>query len=106
MAESMTESLEYAPALLAMAELAGADDVSAAIAYAQQSIDVGRTAELQTEAHLFMASALVGTDRAEAARDHAERALHLAERLGSPWLADQARGLVPNSPPSVRRRAF
>jgi tetratricopeptide (TPR) repeat protein len=99
MAESMPESLEYAPALLAMAELVGLEDAPEAMAYARQAIQAGRTAELQAEAYLFMATADAATGRPGLASENAQRALRIAERLGSPWLVNQARQVSSPVPP-------
>jgi tetratricopeptide (TPR) repeat protein len=103
MAESMPESLEYAPVLLAVAEMVGLQDVPAAMAYAQQAIAVGRTAELEAQAHIFMATIHAAAGRPEAASEHAQHALRIAEQLASPWLADQATSLLPDPSRTIGR---
>jgi len=102
-AESMRETLEYAPALLAMAELVGQQDLSSAIAYAEQAIEVGRAAELEAQAHIFLAAAHAVSGRTDAAREHAQRAVRVAEQLGSPWLVEQATDVVPSVARTIRR---
>ena len=89
LAESMPLSLEYAPSLLAKAELLAADDLAAAINYAEKPLHEARTLETLLETHLFLAMAYFAAGQPHRALDHAEGATALADRTGSPWLSQQ-----------------
>jgi tetratricopeptide (TPR) repeat protein len=91
LAQTMPQTLEYAPTLLAMAQLrASSADLDGALRYAQQSVDCARTAEQLTEVHIELARLKLVAGDAESAAANAATAVTFAERLGSPRLLSLA----------------
>jgi tetratricopeptide (TPR) repeat protein len=89
LARTMPRSLEYAPALLAMAELAHGVDPTRAIRYGKQALERARTAELMWQAHMFLAMAYCAAGDGAASVRHVACAARLAEQTRSWWLSDQ-----------------
>jgi tetratricopeptide (TPR) repeat protein/transcriptional regulator with XRE-family HTH domain len=98
LAETIPEALEYAPTLLAMAELrCELDDLESALDFAERSLEHARPVEHRAEAHLLLASLRRRAgDRARASA-HVVEATAQANRLQSPRLlslAHLARAMV------------
>jgi class 3 adenylate cyclase/tetratricopeptide (TPR) repeat protein len=90
---SMPGSLQYAPTLLAQAELEFATQPTSAIERAAAALEAARAVDVRLAAHLFLARAFLQTEQARPAVHHADRAIELAEASGSAWLIQQARRL-------------
>jgi tetratricopeptide (TPR) repeat protein len=89
---SMPTSNEYAPTVLALAELQhlqGLDDD--ARANASSALRAGGPVTLRIEIHSFFAELEIAAQNPRLAVPHVEAALHLAEQLGSPYLRGLAR---------------
>jgi tetratricopeptide (TPR) repeat protein len=94
---TMPRSIEYPPALLALAELTADDDPVGAISLAEQALAPAPTAEHLVEARLLLATQCARLGRPEEALAHAAAGLEVAERLDAPrplGLAHLARARV------------
>ncbi len=96
--EQMLESLEFAPTLLAEAEVHWRQGfTSSALSLVERALAGPHTAELGVEAHALHAELLLAAQRPAAAEAEATAALDIAEGLGGPLLlalAHRAAGLV------------
>lgn len=91
LAEGMPESLEYAPTLLAQAELElRRGDAEAGLGFVQRVFDVPRTAIVGIEADALQAELLSAVGRRIEAQRAAHTALRAAEQLGAPALLRMA----------------
>jgi tetratricopeptide (TPR) repeat protein len=85
LAEGLPESLEYAPTLLAQAELQlRSGDAEAGLAFAQRVFDAPHTAIVGIEADVLRAELLAVLGRPIEAQRAARTALRAAEQLGAP----------------------
>jgi len=86
-AQAIPESLEYAPMLLAGAELWLEDDEpTRALRLAETALESAATVEHRVEAHVLLAGLHLGLGHGSLARAHAAEAIAGSERLGSPRL--------------------
>jgi class 3 adenylate cyclase/tetratricopeptide (TPR) repeat protein len=83
--ETMPRSLEYAPTLLAAAELAVLDAPRDAADLAERVISLGSSVEVHIEARALAVRAFVALARLDRADFHADQAVELATRLGTPY---------------------
>jgi tetratricopeptide (TPR) repeat protein len=87
LAETMPERLEYSFALLASAELALASAAAGdAVGYAEQALQVARTAESSIRARATLTMALLVSGQVATAGDQRDELLQAAEQFGSPML--------------------
>jgi tetratricopeptide (TPR) repeat protein len=95
LAETMPETFEHAPALLAVAELsAQMGDTQAALARAEAAREASRTAEHTVESNTFLGGLLIQTGDLRRAETLILAAQQLAERLASPRLLGHAHWMV------------
>ena len=87
--QSIPETLEYAPTLLALAELALQQaDLPVALTYANQALEAARPVEHVLAAHVMLARIQTLARAHRRARSHVAKALGAAETLASPvWLS-------------------
>jgi tetratricopeptide (TPR) repeat protein len=86
-AQQMTESLEYAPTLLAMAELRlQIAEPQQALALASRALDCAIPVEDAQQAHLVAAQVHLRLNNFQLAREHANAAVEGGERLRAPRL--------------------
>src|SRR5262249_33045530 len=91
LAESMPESLEYAPTILAQAEAHAADaDLGMAVDFARRAVDINGTLEFKCEARLVLADLLLAVGSHDAGRAVAAEAMAAATQLNSPSLLARA----------------
>ncbi|HEY1295046.1 MAG TPA: AAA family ATPase [Chloroflexota bacterium] len=91
LAETMPETLEYAPTLLAMAELrTDVGDLDGALDLALKSLEQARPLEQSVEARTVLARICLAQRDVPRAIAHATEAIDLATRLGSPRLMSLA----------------
>jgi DNA-binding SARP family transcriptional activator len=87
LAEAISQTLEYSPALLAMAQLsASRDDLEGALRYAQQSLESASTAEQLAEVHIELSHLKLAAGDPDSAVATAASAITYAERFRSPRL--------------------
>jgi DNA-binding SARP family transcriptional activator len=86
-AEAISQTLEYSPTLLAMAQLsASRDDLAGALRYAQQSLESASTAEQLAEVHIELSHLKLADGDPDSAVASAASATTYAERFRSPRL--------------------
>jgi tetratricopeptide (TPR) repeat protein len=90
LAETMSDSLEYAATLAALAHARVASDRERAMALAERALDAGHTAETLVEAHLALADAQAVVGNVAAAEEHVRAAESIAERHANVWLGELA----------------
>ncbi len=91
LAEQMTETLEYATTLVAVAGAClDAGDLPRALRLSERSVRCARTVEQEIEAHILLTLLDLATQRQEPATAHAAEAVAQAEHLGSPRLLSLA----------------
>jgi predicted ATPase len=83
LANTMPASLEYAPTLLADAELMRQDDPTQAIERAHAALQAARTTPTQAEAHSFLAATYEAAGNSDRAREHIGAVSSMTERLRS-----------------------
>ena len=87
----MQDTLEYPSTLIAIADLKSrSDDGELALKFAAQALDHSKSVEQLIEAKALLASILATSRSGKAASGHADDALSLAGRLGSPWYLGRA----------------
>jgi DNA-binding SARP family transcriptional activator len=87
MVQTMPQTVEYAPTLLALAQLARVTgDVTEGLEYARQAGELGGTAEFQVELRCLLAELLITSGQADVAVARAAEGVPIAEQLGSPRL--------------------
>jgi tetratricopeptide (TPR) repeat protein len=91
LAETMADTLEYAPTVLAMAEMrVFKGQLEEALALASTSLKRTRPVDHLVEAHVVLTNIQLARGDASAAATHAAEALSYASRLGSPRLLSLA----------------
>jgi tetratricopeptide (TPR) repeat protein len=91
LAETMPETLEYAPTLLATAELcAHQGQFDRALTLATQALEHARTQDLIIEANIVVAELQLAQGDPAVADEHAAEAVARAGRLGAPRLLSRA----------------
>jgi DNA-binding SARP family transcriptional activator len=87
LAQAISQTLEYSPTLLAMAQLsASRDDLEGALRYAQQSLESACTTEQLAEVHMELAHLKLAVGDPDSAAASAASAITYAERFRSPRL--------------------
>lgn len=84
LAGTMQASVEYAPTLLALAELTRASDLTQSNQRATAALEAAKTVLDQAQAHALLADLCAAVGDADNATEHRKAAQTLSERLGTP----------------------